>query len=424
MADSLFEDLSWRNVIAQVTDAEAVRTLLDGEPFSFYCGFDPTAPSLEFGNLVQLVTMRRLQLAGHRPIAVVGGATGLIGDPSGKSAERNLNPVEVVEEWVGRIRRQVERILSFDGENAAQIVDNLEWTAPMSAIDFLRDIGKHFGVSRMLAKESVSARLEAGGISYTEFSYQILQSLDYLELHRRYQCVLQTGGSDQWGNLTAGVDLIRRVDGATVQALATPLITRADGTKYGKTATGAVWLDPEMMSPFAFYQYFLNQADADVGPLLRTFSFRSHQEIETLEADAASQPEQRLGQRALAGELTSLVHGADAAEDAIAASRALFGQGELAELDARTLEVALAEVPHASLPAAGELPPLLDLIVSSGLVDSRGAAKRALAEGGIYLNNRRVTDGVVPVARSELLHGRWLVLRRGKRSIAAAEVMP
>jgi tyrosyl-tRNA synthetase len=422
MAESLFEDLSWRGLIAQVTDADAVRALLDGPPFAFYCGFDPTAPSLEFGNLVQLVTMRRLQLAGHRPIGVVGGATGLIGDPSGKSAERVLNPVEVVGEWVGRIRRQVERILSFEGENAARIVDNLEWTAPLSAIGFLRDIGKHFGVSRMLAKESVSARLDAGGISYTEFSYQILQALDYLELHRRYACVLQTGGSDQWGNLTAGVDLIRRVDGETVHALATPLITRADGTKYGKTATGAVWLDPEMLSPFAFYQYFLNQADADVGPLLRTFSFRSHEEIQTLEADAASQPEERLGQRALAGELTALVHGTEAADDAIAASRALFGQGELSELDARTLEVALAEVPRVSLPAGDELPPLLDLVVSSGLAESRGAAKRALAEGGIYVNNRRATDGTAPVARSELLHGRWLVLRRGKRTLAAIEI--
>jgi tyrosyl-tRNA synthetase len=417
-----FEDLSWRGLIAHSTDADALRVVLGGPPITFYCGFDPTAASLHFGNLVQLVTMRRLQLAGHRPVGVVGGATGLIGDPSGKSAERALNPVEVVEDWVERIRVQVERILSFEGENAALIVNNLEWTRPMSAIDFLRDIGKHFGVSRMLAKESVSARLEAGGISYTEFSYQILQALDYLELRRRYGCILQTGGSDQWGNLTAGVDLIRRVDGESVHALATPLLTKADGTKYGKTEEGSLWLDPEMTSPFAFYQYFLNQDDADVGDLLRTFSFRSHAEIEELERSVSEHPEERLAQRALAGELAALVHGNDEAEDAIAASRALFGQGDLGQLDVRTLAVAVAELPKVAKGVGAELPPLIDLVVETGLCESRGAAKRALAEGGVYVNNRRVTDGAGPVARSELLHGRWLILRRGKRALAAVEV--
>jgi len=422
MAASVFEDLTWRGLIAQSTDPGALRAVLEDGSITLYCGFDPTAPSLEFGNLVQLATMRRLQLAGHRPVAVVGGATGLIGDPSGKSAERMLNPVEVVGQWVERIRTQVERILSFEGENAARIVDNLEWTGDLSAIDFLRDIGKHFSVSRMLAKESVSARLEAGGISYSEFSYQILQAYDYLELRRRYSCVLQTGGSDQWGNLTAGVDLIRRVDGETVHALATPLITKADGTKYGKTASGAVWLDPEMTSPFAFYQYFLNQADADVGPLLRVFSFRSHEEIEELEARAASEPEGRLGQLALAGELTALVHGDDAAGEAIAASRALFGDGDLTRLDARTLAAAVAEVPRTTVAPADGLPPLIDLAVACGLFESRGAAKQAIAQGGVYANNQRVTDGAATPTRDDLLHGRWLLLRRGKKTLAAVEV--
>jgi tyrosyl-tRNA synthetase len=422
MPGSVFEDLVWRGLVAHSTDADALRSLLDGEPISFYCGFDPTAPSLEFGNLVQLATMRRLQLAGHRPIVVVGGATGLIGDPSGRSAERALNAEEVVADWVDRIREQVQRYLAFEGDNAARIVNNLEWTGPMTAITFLRDVGKHFGVNRMLDKEVVSARLQAGGISYTEFSYQILQALDYLELHRRYGAVLQTGGSDQWGNLTAGVDLIRRVDGDTVHALATPLITKADGTKYGKTAGGSVWLDPTMTSPFAFYQYFLNQADADVGPLLRVFSFRSHEEIEGLDRLVASEPEQRAAQTALAGELTALVHGDDAVEEAIAASRALFGDGDLTRLDMATIDAALAEVVRIDVESADGLPSMLDLAVNSGLFESRGAAKQGIAQGGFYVNNQRVTDGAAAPSRGDLLHGRWLLLRRGKRTLAAVEV--
>jgi tyrosyl-tRNA synthetase len=422
MPGSVFEDLLWRGLVAHSTDGDALRSLLDGQPITFYCGFDPTAPSLEFGNLVQLATMRRLQLAGHRPIVVVGGATGLIGDPSGRSAERALNAEDVVADWVGRIRDQVQRYLSFEGDNSAQVVNNLEWTGPMTAITFLRDIGKHFGVNRMLDKEVVSARLEAGGISYTEFSYQILQALDYLELHRRYGAVLQTGGSDQWGNLTAGVDLIRRVEGETAHALATPLITKADGTKYGKTAGGSVWLDPAMTSPFAFYQYFLNQADADVGGLLRVFSFRSHEEIEELEGLAASEPEARAAQTALAGELTALVHGDDAVDEAIAASRALFGDGDLTRLDAATIEAALTEVPRTNIETANGLPSLLDLAVQSGLFESRGAAKQGIAQGGLYVNNQRVTDGATAPSRNDLLHGRWLLLRRGKRTLAAVEV--
>jgi tyrosyl-tRNA synthetase len=386
---------------------------------TFYCGFDPTHESLHFGNLVQLVTMRRLQIAGHDPIAVVGGATGLIGDPSGRSAERSLNEAEVVAEWVERIRVQVERYLDFTGAHAARIANNLDWTAPVSALDLLRDVGKHFSVNRMLDKESVKARLDGAGISFTEFSYQILQAFDYLELHRRYGCRLQTGGSDQWGNLTAGVDLIRRVTGEAVHALATPLITKADGTKYGKTESGAVFLDPTLTSPYAFYQYFLNQDDADIGALLRIFSFRSRAEIEDLEAETASRPEARAAQQALATELTELVHGGDAAAQAASASAALFGRGELGELDAQTLASAVAELSSTQL--SGPLPTVTDLLVSTRLAESRTAARRTIAEGGAYLNNRRVTDPEMVPADSDLLHGRWLVLRRGKRSLAAVE---
>ncbi len=419
MSGSVFDDLSWRNLIAHSTDPDALRAALDGAPVVFYCGFDPTAPSLHFGNLVQLVTMRRLQLGGHSPIAVVGGATGLIGDPSGRSEERALNAEEVVADWVERIRGQVERYLSFEGHNAARVVNNLEWSRPMHAIEFLRDVGKHFSVNRMLDKEVVSARLETG-ISYTEFSYQLLQALDYLELHRRYGAVLQTGGSDQWGNLTGGVDLIRRVTGDTVHALATPLITKADGTKYGKTASGSIWLDPQMTSPFAFYQYFLNQADADVGALLRTFSFRTHEEIEALDRATTERPEERAAQRALAGELTALVHGEEESERALAASWALFGQGDLGALEAATLAAATAELPRAEVPAAA-LPSVVDLLVATGLCESRGAAKRAVAEGGVYLNNARVSDAGTSPDPADLLAGRWLILRRGRRSLAAVE---
>src|SRR5438874_10699374 len=422
MAASVFEDLTWRGLVANSTDPEALREMLAAGSVVFYCGFDPTAPSLHFGNLVQLVTMRRLQLAGHRPIAVVGGATGLIGDPSGRNEERSLNTTDVVAACVERIRPQVERYLAFEGENAGRVVNNLEGTGPMRAIDLLRDVGKHFSVSRMLAKEAVDARMAAGGISYTEFSYQILQALDYLELYRRYACTLQTGGSDQWGNLTAGVDLIRRVEGVAVPALATPLLTKSDGSKYGKTAEGTLWLDPEVSSPFAFYQYFLNQADADVGGLLRVFSFRSHEEIEELERSAKERPEERAAQLALAGELTALVYGDEAVEEAVAASRALFGEGDLAGLDARTMEAAVAEVPRTTAEPGEELPPLIDLAVASGLFESRGSAKQAIAQGGLYVNNRRVADGAASLTRGDLLHGRWLLLRRGKRTLAAVEV--
>jgi tyrosyl-tRNA synthetase len=419
---AVLDDLEWRRMVADHTDLDGLRAAMAAGPITFYGGFDPTAPSLHFGNLVLLVTMRRLQLAGHRPIGLVGGATGLVGDPSGRTSERVLNSPEVVGGWVERIRSQVERYLAFDGENAAVLVNNLEWTGAMSAIDWLRDVGKHFSVSRMLAKEAVSARLEAGGISYTEFSYQVMQALDFLELYRRHGCTLQLGGSDQWGNLTAGVDLIRRVEGATAHALATPLITRPDGEKFGKSTGSTLWLDPALTTPFAFYQWFVNTDDSVVGTYLRVFSFRSRDEIEALEASSAARPEGREAQRALAAEATELVHGADAAAAAAEASAALFGSGDLATLDAATLEAAFADLPRATLGGADGLPSVLDLLVESGLSDSRGQARRVVAEGGAYVNNQRVTDPASAPNRSDLLAGRWLLLRRGKRSLAVAEV--
>jgi tyrosyl-tRNA synthetase len=419
MASNILDDLAWRGLIANSTDPAALGDELTAGALTFYCGFDPTAPSLQFGNLMQLVTMRRLQLDGHLPIVVVGGATGLIGDPSGRSTERSLNEAAVVADWVTRIQAQVERLLDFSGPSAARIVNNLDWTAPMSTLDFLRDVGKHFSINRMLDKESVSARLQGPGISFTEFSYQVLQAFDYLELFQRYGCRLQTGGSDQWGNLTAGVDLIRRVTGTTVHALVTPLITKADGTKYGATAAGALWLDPTLTSPYAFYQYFLNADDADAGPLLRVFSLRNRPEIEALEAETAAHPEERAAQQALAVELTTLVHGTDAAAGAIAASAALFGRGELGDLDAETLASAVTELPSAEV--RGALPTITDLLVTAGLADSRTAARRTVADGGAYLNNQRVTDPEMVPGDGDLLHGRWLVLRRGKRSLAAIE---
>jgi tyrosyl-tRNA synthetase len=415
----LLDDLAWRGMVAHATDLEALRAALSAGPVTLYCGFDPTAPSLHFGNLVQLVTLRRFQEAGHRVIAVVGGATGLVGDPSGRSEERVLNAEEVVAGWVERIRGQVEGVLRFDGPNPARIVDNLEWTGQMPALTFLRDVGKHFTVSRMLAKEVVATRLEAG-ISYTEFSYQILQANDYLELYRRHGVTLQTGGSDQWGNLTSGVDLIRRVEGAEVHALATPLITKADGTKYGKTAGDSIWMDAAMTSPYAFYQYFLNQADADVGALLRAFSFRPRAEIEMLERDILERPEGREAQRVLAEDLTGLVHGTDAARAAVSASQALFGAGDLRDLDAATLASAVADLPRATV---GEpIPSVTDLLVATGLAASRGQARRTVSEGGAYVNNERVIAPDAVPARDQLLGGRWLVLRRGKRALAAVEV--
>lgn len=413
----ILDELAGRGLIAQSTDLAALRAALDAGPVTFYCGFDPTAPSLHHGHLVQLLTMRRLQRAGHRPLALVGGSTGLIGDPK-PSAERQLNSKETVASWVERIRAQITPFLDFSGPHAAQLVDNLDWTGPLSAIDFLRDVGKHFTVNRMLAKDAVSARLSSDtGISYTEFSYQLLQALDFLELYRRHGCLLQTAGSDQWGNMTAGLDLLRRAEGVTAHALGTPLLTRSDGTKFGKTEGGAIWLDPAMTSPYAFYQFWLHAEDAQVGAYLRVMTDRSAAEIDELQAATASRPAAREAQRALAGDLTTLVHGAAECARVEAAAAALFGRAELAELDEPTLAAALAEAPGTELPR-GERRTLAELLEASGLVESRSAARRAVADGGAYLNNRRATDPLQVPDEGEWLHGRFLVLRRGKQHVA------
>ena len=433
--DDIIEELSWRGLLAVTTDIDELRGALKSGRVTIYCGFDPTAPGLHIGNLVQLVTLRRLQLAGHRPIGLVGGATGLIGDPSGKSAERVLNPREVVAEWVEQIRGEVARLLDFDaGPASALIASNLDWTGPMPVLEFLRDIGKHFSVNRMLDREAVRARLESGGISYTEFSYQLLQALDFLELYRRYDCTAQLGGSDQWGNLVAGVGLIRSVEGTSVHALATPLITKPDGTKYGKTEGGAIWLSPDLMPPYAFYQFWLNVSDAEVPNLLRVFSFKSREEIEDLERQGTQRPAARAGQRALAEELTTLVHGADECRRAIAASQAAFGQAEPAQLDKRTWAAMAGELPHVrvrpgfavSNPAASTFsaaaPSIASLMVSAGTAPTVSAARRAIDEGGVYLNNQRVTSVDAVLTPSDLFHERYALLRRGKRTVAIVEV--
>ncbi len=419
MTDVL-DDLQWRGLIALSTDLDALRAELARGPITLYCGFDPTAPSLHVGNLVQILTVRRLQLAGNRPLALVGGATGLIGDPRPES-ERTLNSRETVAAWVERIRGQIQPFLDFEGEHAARMVNNLDWTAPMSAIDFLRDIGKHFRVNRMLAKEAVSARLNSdAGISYTEFSYQILQGMDFLELFRRYDCRLQTGGSDQWGNLTAGTELIRRVTGESVHLLATPLVTNSAGEKFGKsTGGGGLWLDPEMTSPYAWYQHFVNAEDARVGQLLRIFTFLDREEILALEKEAAERPAARIAQRRLAEEVTRLVHGEEETRQVIAASQALFGRGDLAALPPSSLRAALREAGLVEMPAP--LPPVAALFKEAGLVSSLNEARRTIAEGGAYINNGRVTEADAVVTEDALLHGRWLVLRRGKRTIAGVE---
>ncbi|MFE9889799.1 tyrosine--tRNA ligase [Streptomyces scopuliridis] len=416
----IVDELKWRGLFAQSTDEDALRKALADGPVTFYCGFDPTAPSLHVGHLVQVLTVRRLQRAGHRPLALVGGATGQIGDPR-PTAERTLNDPETVAGWVRRLRSQIEPFLDFEGPNAAIMVNNLDWTASLSAIEFLRDIGKHFRVNKMLTKDSIARRLESDeGISYTEFSYQLLQSMDFLELYRRYGCVLQQGGSDQWGNLTAGLDLIHRLEpGATVHALATPLMTKADGTKFGKTEGGAVWLDLEMTTPYAFYQFWLNVDDRDISAYSRILSFRSQAELEELERATAERPQARAAQRALAEELTTLVHGAEQCAAVVAASRALFGQGELAGLDEATLSAALSELPRAEV---AEPASVVDLFAETGLAPSKSAARRTVKEGGAYVNNVKVSDADAVPDRTELLHGRWLVLRRGKRNLAAVEV--
>jgi tyrosyl-tRNA synthetase len=414
----LFDDLQWRGLIQDATDLDELRKLLDGGPITFYVGFDPTAPSVHIGNLMQVMTARRLQLAGHRPLLLVGGATGQIGDPK-ESAERVLNPPEVVAGWLERIREQVAPFVSYTGDNAARMVNNLDWTGSMSVVEFLRDVGKHFPVNRMLAREVVKARLDTG-ISFTEFSYQLLQANDFFELHRREHCVLQFGGSDQWGNITAGVDYVRRRAAGPVHAFTTPLVTKSDGSKFGKSETDTVWLDPTMTSPYAFYQFWINVEDRDVGRYLRYFSFRSRSEIEELEKATAERPAARLAQRALAEELTRLVHGEEEARQAVAASQALFGRGSLSELSPATLRAALSET---GLLRVSELGSVVSLLKETGLCASLGDARRTIAEGGAYVNNARVTEGDAGVSREDLLHGRFLVLRRGKRTFAGVELV-
>jgi len=417
--DDVWDELKWRGLIHVSTDETALKELLAGGPITYYCGFDPTAPSLHLGNLVQLLTMRRLQLAGHRPLGLVGGSTGLIGDPR-PTAERTLNTKETVAEWVGYLQAQVTRFLSDEGDNAVRLVNNLDWTAPMSAIDFLREIGKHFRVGTMLKKDAVAARLNSDeGISYTEFSYQILQGMDFLELYRQYGCVLQTGGSDQWGNLTSGTELIRKVEGAHVHAIGTPLITNSDGTKFGKSEGNAVWLDPTLTTPYAMYQFWLNTDDADVIDRLKIFTFLSRAEIEELAQKVADEPFKREAQRRLAFEVTSLVHGVAATEAAIAASQALFGQGELADLDAATLEAALRELPNTTTTAPSTT--VAQALVDTGLTSSLGEARRAVAQGGVSVNNAKVEDAEQPIG-SSVLPGDMVVLRRGKKTLAGVFV--
>jgi tyrosyl-tRNA synthetase len=417
---TLIDDLEWRGLLAHSTDPDALRKALGADSVRYYVGFDPTAPSLHMGNLVQITTARRLQDAGHTPYLLVGGATGMIGDPR-DSGERTLNSAETVVEWTDRVRRQLERFLSFDGDNAATMVNNLDWTRDVTVIDFLRDIGKHFPVNRMLARDTVKRRLESG-ISYTEFSYVLLQSMDFLELHRRHGVDLQFGGSDQWGNLTGGAELVRRVTGDHVHAFATPLVTKADGTKYGKTEGGALWLDPEMLSPYAFHQFWLNVEDEKVGELLRIFTFIPRAEIEALEERHAEKPFLREAQKVLADAVTTFVHGAEETEQAKAAAAALFGGGDLVSLSPATLGAALREAGVTTIGREDGLPTVTDLLVTAGLAKSRGEARRTVGEGGAYVNNQRVEDADAVIADDDLIAGSWLVLRRGKKKFAGVEV--
>jgi len=414
---NVLDELKWRGLVAHSTDEEALSAHFDDGPVTFYVGFDPTAPSIHMGNLVQMVVARHLQAAGHKPLILVGGSTGQIGDPK-QTAERSLNDPVLVAGWVQRITDQVSRFISFEGDNAATVVNNLDWTGGMTVIEFLRDVGKHFPVNRMLARDVVANRLESG-ISYTEFSYVLLQSLDYRELFRRHQCTLQTGGSDQWGNITAGVELIRRSDGERVHALATPLLTKADGTKFGKTEAGTVWLDPEMTSPYAFHQFFLNAEDAKVVDYLKVFSSRSREEIEQLADETERAPHLRAAQRALADDVTDLVHGVGERKAATKAAQALFGKAELRDLDERTLAAATAGLNPVSVD--GEMPTMADALVLAGVVASKSAARRTIAEGGAYLNNERIADADAPLTRGGLLAGGYAILRRGRKTLGALQ---
>lgn len=418
--ENIWQELKWRGFVHVSTDEEALEKALAEETVNFYIGYDPTAASLHLGHLVQLLLMRRLQLAGHRPFGLVGGATGLIGDPR-QTSERVLNSRDVVEGWVSRLRGQIERFLSFEGENGAQMVNNLDWTSELSAIDFLREIGKNFRVGTMIKKEIVAKRLNSEeGISYTEFSYQILQGNDFLELNRRHGVTLQCGGSDQWGNLTSGTELVRKVTGKSVHALGTPLITNSDGTKFGKSEGNAIWLDPEMCSPYAFYQFWLNTADADVADRLKVFTFKTRDEIAALQKSVEEEPFKRLAQKTLAYEVTSLVHGVEATEKVIAASEALFGKGDFAALDEATLKAATAELPHAVL-SADQLD-MVSVLTETGLSASKSEARRTLKEGGAAINNVKVQGEDAALTESDLLLGKYAVVRRGKKNMAVVEV--
>lgn len=422
MSNALLEDLEWRGLIAQSTDRKQLEEALS-KPISLYLGVDPTAPSMHLGNLVVFLVLRRFQLAGHRPIPLVGGATGLVGDPSGKNDERTLNEEKLVAEWVSKMKKQVEKIIDFDDKKTgAVMVNNLDWTKPVSALDFLRDIGKHFSVNQMLAKDSVANRLATAGISYTEFSYQVLQALDYLELYRRNDCKLQIGGSDQWGNIVAGLDLIRKVEGGTAHALTIPLLAKSDGTKFGKTASGAIWLDASMTSAYEFFQFWLNSDDADMPKLLKVFSMKDRKEIERLIETVNTNPGAREAHRELAREMTTLIHGADMAKKVEEAAKALFGQGEISELDLATLDSALSQLPKTQVKKGDPFPTWVDLLAATGVVDSKSAARRIVKEGGAYLNNKKVENEDFTPSKSDLLHGKYLLLRKGKRDLAAVEV--
>jgi tyrosyl-tRNA synthetase len=424
VTEHILDELSWRGLIAQSTDLDALRRDLDAGPLTLYAGFDPTAPSLHAGNLVPLLLLRRFQRAGHRPVVLAGGATGMVGDPR-DTGERTLNSLDVVAEWTERIRGQLERFVDFDDSTTGAIVaNNLEWTGNLSVLEFLRDVGKHFSINVMLARETVKRRLESDGMSYTEFSYLLLQSHDYLRLFRKFGARLQVGGSDQWGNIIGGVDLIRKVDAGSAHALTAPLVTDAEGRKFGKsTGGGNIWLDPELTSAYAWYQYFVNVGDADAIRYLRMFTFLSREEIDALAEETRERAHLRSAQRRLAAEFTTLVHGSHATEQVVAASGALFGRGELRDLDEATLDAAMAEVPTGTARLT-EGPTIVDLLVSSGLAESRGAARRVVKEGGAYVNNQKIADEEWQPSADDLLHGRWIVARRGKRNTAGVKMAP
>lgn len=411
---NIVDEIEWRGLVNQSTDLDNLRQAT-AEPISLYCGFDPTGPSLHAGHLVPLLMLRRFQLAGHRPIVLAGGATGMIGDPR-DVGERSMNSSDTVAEWAQRISGQLSRFVDFDGPNGALLVNNNDWIKDWTVIDFLRDVGKHFSLATMLGRETVKRRLESDGISYTEFSYMLLQANDFVQLRRTHDCVLQVGGGDQWGNLVAGVDLNRRMDGAQVHALTVPLVTDSEGKKFGKsTGGGSLWLDPEMTSPYTWYQYFVNTADADVIRFLRWFTFLTREELDELAIEVEQRPFARAAQKRLAREMTTLVHGADATAAVELASQALFGRAELSDLDRSTLESAVKET---TVYEASREDTIVDYLVGTGLADSRGAARRSIKEGGVYANNVRVESEEWAPAAEALLHGEWLVLRRGKKNFA------